>query len=86
MRKDKVNLIHFETVSGVNKQYKDVKPKYCYNFNKITKIHSVPRIYCEDFDWSDIDEDLIPTDVLQELMLLKVSDGVHKRICYTFII
>lgn len=86
MRKDKVTVRNFETVSGVNKQYKDIKPKYCSNFNKITKIHSVHRIYCEDFSWSDIDEDLIPTDVLQELILLKVLDGVHKRRCHTFII
>ena len=86
MKKDKVNVRNFETVSGVNKQYKEIKHKYRSNFNKITKIHSVHRIYCEDFSWSDIDEDLISTDVLQELILLKVSDGVHKRICYTFII
>ena len=70
VRKDKVNVRHFETVSGVNKQYKDVKPKYRSNFNKVVKIHGVHRIYCEDFSWSDIDEDLIPTDVLQELIML----------------
>lgn len=77
MREDKVNVGYFEIVSGVKKQYKEIKPKYRSNFNKITKIHSVHRIYCENFDWSDTDEDLIPTDVLQELIMIKVSDRIH---------
>ena len=46
MKKDKVNVRNFETVSGVNKQYKDVKSNYISNFNKISKIHGVHRIYC----------------------------------------
>lgn len=86
MTRDLVDVKYFETVSGVSKQYKDIKPKYRSNFNKVVKIHKVHRIYCEDFSWSEIDEDLIPTDVLQELILIKVSNGVHKRICYTFTI
>lgn len=73
----KVNVKYFETVSGFNKQYKEIKPKYRSNFNKLAKIHSGYRIYCENFDWSDIDEDLMPTDVLQELVMVKVSDSVH---------
>jgi len=86
MKREYVDVKYCEIVSGVKKQYKEIKPKYRSNFNKITKIHSVHRIYCEDFDWSDIDEDLIPTDVLQELIMLKISEGINKRMCYTFII
>lgn len=86
MRKVKVNVKYFETVSGVKKQYKDTKPKYRSNFNRLAKIRSGYRIYCENFDWSDIDEDLVTTDVLQELVMVKVSDSVHDILCHVNLI
>lgn len=81
MRKDYVDVGYFDIVSGVSKQYKDIKPKYRSNFNKVVKIHGVHRVYCENFDWSDIDEDLIPTDVLQELILIKMWEGFRNNFC-----
>ena len=81
MRKDCVDVRYFEIVSGVNKEYKDIKPKYRSNFNKVIKIHKVHRIYCEDFSWSDIDEYLIPTDALQELILIKMWEGFRNNFC-----
>ena len=81
MTRDLVDVGYYEIVSGVKKQYKDIKPKYRSNFNKLVKIHRGYRIYCEDFDWSDIDEDLIPTDVLQDLVIVKIHEGFRNFLC-----